>query len=111
MITTPYPSLNQLPSDPSFTYRISFAEILYMFMLGGLVGLFSPILSDLLVTSIIKPLTCGGQQFAICAQGGSIGFSIAVIITSLLALIVLIKVKELISTMMARLISYIWDVL
>ena len=80
MVTTPY-----------ISYNISFAEILYIFVLGGLVGLFTPIISDLLVAVAIKPLFCHGQQFAVCAQGGSIGFSLAVIITSLMALAVLVN--------------------
>lgn len=91
MVTTPYISSNELPPDTSFIYKISFAEILYVFVLGGLVGLFTPIISDLLVATAVKPLFCHGQQFAICAQGGSIGFSLAIIITSLLALVVLVN--------------------
>lgn len=67
-------------------------SIVGTFVTGALVGVFGWLLSLAVRTWIIDPVFCHStQSFSICANGGTVAWTVAMIITSIVGLLVLVK--------------------
>lgn len=69
-------------------------ELARIFLVGSAVGLLVALFSEVIARFFIEPVFCrSADAFAVCANGGTIAFNVALVIISMITVAVLVKLQ------------------